>query len=40
MQQVAEALKLTVIVEQGRLCVLKRWCVQKGELFSDFKNNS
>lgn len=40
MQQVAEALKLTVIVEQGRSFVLKRWCVQKGAFFSDFQNNS
>jgi len=33
MQQVAEALKLTVVVEQGRLFVLNRSCVQKGKFF-------
>jgi hypothetical protein len=40
MQQVSEALKLTVIVEQGRLFFIQRWCVQKGEFFSEFQNNS
>lgn len=40
MQQVVEALKLAVIVEQGRSFVLKRWCVQKGEFFSDIHKDS
>jgi len=40
MQQVSEALKITAIVEQGRSFVLKRWCVQKGEFFSDIHKDS
>lgn len=40
MQRVSEVLKLTVRVEQGRSFVLKCWCVQKGEFFSDFHKHS
>lgn len=40
MQRVSQVLKLPVVVERDWSFVLKRWCVQKGEFFSDFQKHS